>query len=141
MILRKPYAFLIKHFKLIHLIITGILVFLTYQNREVYLFLKKCIENGGNRFDALSYIDYSIYIYIFIVLGLFFIVFWLLKYKDKPRLLYVFSIIYYVALGIFMFVTFSYLTDMINNVINPKTVRLYRDIMSIAMLFQYYFIV
>jgi len=140
MILRKPYAFLIKHFRLIHLIITGILGYLVYRNREIYLFFKKCIENSGNRFDALNYIDYGIYIYIFLALILFFVVFWLLKYKDKPRTLYIFSIVSYILIGIFMFVSFSYLSGMVNNLVDPKIIRLYRDIMFITLLFQYYFI-
>lgn len=140
MIFKKPYAFLIKHFRLIHLIITGILGYLLYRNREVYVFLKKCIENSGNRYDALSYIDYGIYIYILLALILFLVVYWLLRYKDKPRVLYIFSTISYVLVGVIMFVVFSYLSGMVNNLVDAKTVRLYRDIMFITLLFQYYFI-
>ena len=140
MVLRKPYAFLIKHFRLIHLIITTLLVFLLIKNREVYIFLQECIGDSVNRFDALQYIDYGIYIYILILCGLFLVVYLLLKYKDKPRNIYVFSIVGYIIVGIFMFVLYSYLSTFINEAINQKTIRLYRDILSITILFQYYII-
>jgi len=91
MILKKPYGFLIKHFKFIHLIITAILSFLAIKNREIYVFLKKVIVDNVNKYDALNYIDYSIFIYIVLVAILCFIIYWLLKYKDKPRNIYVFS--------------------------------------------------
>jgi len=141
MVLRKPYAFLIKHFRLIHLIITALLVLLFLKNREVYVFLNECIKDSVNRFDALQYIDYNIYIYIVVGLILFFIVHWLLKYKDKPRKIYIISSVGYIIVGILMFVMYAYLSTFINDVIVQKTIRLYRDILSISLLFQIYIII
>ena len=141
MVFRKPYGFLIKHFKLIHLIITAILVYLVRCNREIYLFLNSCIEDSVNRYNALSYINYNIYIYITIGILLFFIIYLLFKYKDKPRSIYIFSIFGYVIIGIFMFLLFSYFTGLPNNVIDQKLIRAYRDIMLITLGFQYLVIV
>ena len=141
MVFRKPYGFLIKYFKLIHLVITAILIYLVRCNREIYLFLNSCIDDVVNKYNALEYINYSIYIYLIIVLGLFFIIYLLLKYKDKPRNLYIFSIIGYVIIGIFMFLLFSYFTGLPNNVIDQKVIRAYRDIMLITLGFQYLIIV
>jgi len=141
MILKKPYGFLIKHFKFIHLIITAILSFLAIKNREIYVFLKKVIVDNVNKYDALNYIDYSIFIYIVLVAILCFIIYWLLKYKDKPRNIYVFSIFGYFVVGIIMFVTFAYIHGFSNNAINQKTIRLYKDILLITQLFQYYIII
>ena len=53
MILRKPYAFLIKHFKLIHLVITGILFYLVLKYRDVYVFLRKCVTDNAYKYNAL----------------------------------------------------------------------------------------
>ena len=141
MILRKPYAFLIKHFRLIHLVITFLLGYITVKNRSVYVFLKECISGEGNRYDALSFINYKIYIYILIVIILFFVVHWLLKYKDKPRNIYKISIGGYIVVGIIMFIVYGYLMSFINNVPDQKTIRLYRDILSITMYFQYYIVI
>lgn len=141
MVFRKPYGFLIKHFRLIHLIITGILIYLVSSSKEIYSFLNSCIDDAVNRYNALSYINYSIYIYIIIVLVLFFIIYWLLKYKDKPRNIYILSILGYVFIGIYIFVLFSYFSGLPTNVLNQKVIRAHRDIMLISLGFQYLFIV
>lgn len=141
MILRKPYGFLIKYFKLIHLFIVGILGCLVLSNRKIYVFLNACIKDAVNRYDAVSYINYGIYIYIAIGILLFFIIYWLFKYKDKPRMIYIISILGYVLVGIYMFVLFNYMSTLPSSVLNQKTIRGYRDIMMITMGFQYLIII
>ena len=64
-----------------------------------------------------------------------------LKYKDKPRRQYIFSIGVYIIIGIVMLATYGYLRDIVNNLIEQKTIRFYRDITFISLLFQYYIIV
>lgn len=141
MVLRKPYGFLIKHFRLIHLIITGILIYLVSYNREIYKFLNSCIDDAVNKYNALSYINYNIYIYIIISIILFFIIYWLLKYKDKPRNIYILSIICYIFIGIYIFILFSYFSGLPSNVLNQKVIRAYRDIMLISLGLQYLLII
>lgn len=141
MILRKPYAFLIKHFKLIHLVITGILFYLVLKYRDVYVFLRKCVTDNAYKYNALEYIDYTIYIFILIAILLLGGIYFLLKYKDKPRRQYIFSIGVYIIISIVMLATYGYLRDIVNNLIEQKTIRFYRDITFISILFQYYIIV
>ena len=138
MVLRKPYAFLIKHFRLIHLIITILFGVVAFKCRSVYVFLKKVIESSTNRYDAGLYINYGIFVLILLALVLCFAVQWLLKYKDKPRRLYKFTIGIYVVIMLFMFILFSYMSGFSNAVAEQKTIRLYRDILTIFLLFQYY---
>lgn len=138
MILRKPYAFLIKYFKLIHLVITAILTILLIQNRNLYNFLGKCILDVVNKYDASKYIHYSIFLLFILVIGLFYVVYWLLKYKDKPRKIYLFSMGCYAIILIVLIVTFNYMSGFSTNVIDQKTIRLYRDILFITMLIQAY---
>lgn len=141
MVLRKPYAFLIKHFRLIHLIITLMFTLLVIKNREVYKYLKLVINDSVNKYDALSYINYNIYINILIALVLCFIVYYLLKYKDKPRRIYIFTIAGYIIVGIFMFILYGYMRGFSNNIVDQKTIRLYRDLLSMTLFFQYYTII
>lgn len=141
MVLKRPYAFLIKHFRLIHLILTAILSYVVIKFRNIYVFLGKCIDNSVNRYDASLYIDYKIFIFILLSLCLLFIVYWLLKYKDKPRKIYIISMIGYVVLGIFIFVVFGYISSFNTEIIDQKTIRLYRDILFICDLFQYFIVV
>jgi len=141
MVFRKPYGFLIKYFKLIHLIITGILIFLVSSNNLIYSYLNSCIDDPVNRYIANDYINYGLFIWIFIGILLFFIIYLLFKYKDKPRNLYLFSILGYILVAVYMFILFSYFSELPNNVIDQKVIRGYRDIMLVTLCFQYLMIV
>ena len=141
MILKKPYAFLIKHFRLIHLLITGLFAYIVIKNREVYNFLKRVIVDSANKYDANLFINYKIYIFMAIAIVLCIVVYWLLKYKDKPRRIYMFTIIGYVIVGIFILTVYAYMSGFNNNSIDQKTIRLYRDLMTITLFFQYYVVI
>ena len=141
MVFRKPYAFLIKHFRLIHLIITAILVYIALKSSQLYKYITDVITGVASRYDAVNYIRYGIYFYILVVGILCAFIYWLLKYKNKPRKIYIFTIVGYVLVGIFMFVLFSYMSGFAINSVNQKTIRLYRDVLSITLLFQYYIII
>ena len=110
MVLRKPYAFLIKHFRLIHMIITIILTYLVFKSRSIYLFLNRVIEDSVNKYDAINYINYGIYILVIILIGLWIVVYWLLKYKDKPRNVYIFSISEYIIISVFLLILYGYIS-------------------------------
>lgn len=140
MVLRRPYAFLIKHFKLLHLIITFLLGFVALKSREVYSYLNVVIQETVRRYDALSHIHYNIYIFITLALLLCFAIYWLLKYKDKPRNMYMITIIGYVAISIFMYILFMYIQGFVNNVPETKTIRLYRDLLMMVQIFEFYFV-
>lgn len=141
MIFKRPYGFLIKHFRLIHLLITGILIYIVKFTSNIYKYIGICIYDSVNRYNALEYINYNIYIWLVIVLGLLFIILWLFKYKDKPRLLYIISIIGYLAIAIYIFVIFSYFTSLPNEAIEQKTIRFYQQITLIFLAFQYIIII
>lgn len=141
MVFRKPYAFLIKHFRLIHLIITGLLVYIVSNIQKIYSFILSCISDQVNRYNALDYINYNIYIYLGIGIVLFIIIYWLFKYKDKPRNVYIISILGYITLGIYLFLLYSYLVELPNNIIDAKSIRAFRDITLMSLIFQYIIII
>lgn len=138
MILRKPYGFLIKHFRFIHLVITAILFYLAKFSTDTYKYIVSCIADQVNRYNALEYIDYKIYIFMGIVILLFGVIYWLFKYKDKPRNIYIVSILGYVLIGIYLFVIFGYFSELPNNIIDQKVIRAYRDITLMTLVFQYF---
>lgn len=136
MILRKPYAFLIKHFKLIHLIITLLFGYVLLRTTNIYNYLRNVVSNQLNRYDAMEYIDYSIIAFIILALVLCFVVNWLLKYKDKPRRIYKIIMGFYLILIIFFFLLFGYMNTFISTTLEQKTVMLYRDISLLTIGFQ-----
>ena len=141
MIVRKPFAFLIKHFKAIHLFLFGLLVYVCYKYNGIVSFLRNYISTGNGRYDAVNYINYTP---IYVILGailVMIIIYYLMKYKDKPKKLYLFSIIGYIAVIILFIFLFNYLRTFSSSIIEQKTLRLYRDISLMGLIFQYIIIV
>ncbi len=141
MIVRKPFAFLIKHFKAIHLFLFGLLVYICYKYNGIVSFLRNYISTGNGRYDAVNYIDYTP---IYVILGaivVMLVIFYLMKYKDKPKRLYLLSIIGYIIVIVLFILLFNYLRTFTSSVLEQKTLRLYRDISLMGLLFQYIIII
>lgn len=129
MILRRPYAFLIKHFRLIHLILFAIFVFITYNANTILSFFKDYITNNGNiEIISSNYINSFIYIAPIIIIGLSILIFYLMKYKDKPRLFYIILIIISIlCTGIYTYLYLS-IKSLETTIVGARVIRLYRDI-------------
>lgn len=110
MILRKPYAFLIKKFKLIHLILSILMFYLVYRFNTVYTFFKEYVNKDiHNRILASDYITLFMFLVIlFITIGLI-IVYLLMRFKKKPKTLYLINIIGYFASFIILWYSLSVL--------------------------------
>ena len=141
MIVRKPFAFLIKHFKAIHLFLFGLLVYVCYKYNAIVSFLRNYISTGNGRYDAVNYINYTSIYVILGAIAIMLVIYYLMKHKDKPKKLYLFSIIGYIIVIVLFIFLFSYLRTFSNSTIEQKTLRLYRDISLMGLIFQYIIIV
>ena len=141
MIVRKPFAFLIKHFKAIHLFLFGLLVYVCYKYNGIVSFLRNYISTGNGRYDAVNYINYTPIYVILGAIAIMLVIYYLMKHKDKPKKLYLFSIIGYIIVIVLFIFLFSYLRTFSNSTIEQKTLRLYRDISLMGLIFQYIIIV
>ena len=65
------------------------------------------------------------------------VIYYLMKHKDKPKKLYLFSIIGYIIVIVLFIFLFNYLRTFSNSTIEQKTLRLYRDISLMGLIFQY----
>ena len=145
MILKKPYAFLIKHFKLIHIILAIPLIFITYKTRLVVKFFNQYVTNrytfqtgsDVSGFYVSGMMLFSVLIIIMAALAIYF----LLKYKEKPVKMYVFLIIYYITLFVTLFWLSNVISSMSRDILSAKAVRFYRDISTLIYYPQYIFIV
>lgn len=141
MILRKPYAFLIKHFKLIHLIMTLFMGILVYQTNLLLEFFNEFLSSnqiiiGTNIISSL----FNNYVYIFagatILLALIILI--LMAFKDKPKLYYILTIIGYSGLIVLYAYSVITIKDMQVRIVDERITRLIRDFLNIAFLFQVY---
>ena len=99
MILRKPYAFLVKHFRLIHAVLLMLIFFVFFQVYDILGFFNTYIGSPTSIYDfeiaSKTLINFYSTFFAILVLGISGVLVYLLRYKKKPILLYVVIIIIY----------------------------------------------
>ena len=144
MILKKPYAFLIKRFRVIHIILAVFMSYLLYKSYNVYSFLNNyLIEAKFNIIEniASKYISISMYISIFVIISITLVVLLLMNFKKKPIKYYFISLIsYFLLTFVFMFTTYQ-LKQIEWNEINIQLIKITRDILLVSFLAQIPFLV
>ena len=138
MILKKPYGFLIKYFKIIHLFLTGLYIFLLIKVNSLLNYYNGYLEGTENRLNAIKLVTNYYLIVVILSIIICLIIYALMKYKKKPKLLYVVLIILYIITAIIINIAYSGLQQIyIYNTLDLKTLRLYQDILRILTVFQY----
>jgi len=141
MILRKPYAFLIKYFKIIHLMLSIVMIYLAFNVVNISGFITDYINNIANSSIATSYIDVTLFVSIIFIIVTSIILYILMRYKKKPKLLYLITAISYFIIFIMLFFLYSNFKIIEKEVLDPATIRLLRDITNIMLYPQYIFII
>lgn len=144
MVLKKPYGLMIKHFKLIHVLLLLFSGFVIWQIRPLVSFFNDFVANNYTATVtdnmASAYINVLLYpalILILLLLGMLFI---LLHYKKKPTKIYSIAIIYYLILFVAIIISAGLLTSLEETLWSTTSARMYRDISAIIVLPQYIFI-
>ena len=94
MVLRKPLAFLIKHFKLIHFFLVIICIFLIYKTSNILVFFNEYIgSNTGVLTTQVAhiYVTSSMYFWVLVMMGGSALLLTILKLKEKPIKFYIFN--------------------------------------------------
>lgn len=143
MIIKKPYAFLIKHFRWIHAILFAMLVFLAVKSVDIYTFFS---DYASKHYYVMSsmlaseYINLTLFLVIIGVLLMCLLIYFILSIKDKDRKIYVFISLYYIIL----FVYYIYLLGVFQGLqkagMSVESVRAVRDISMIISLPQIAFL-
>ena len=144
MVLKKPYAFLIKHFRLVHLFLLGLLSYVLYKNYVVFKFFDNYLKTTKtNILDNLSvqFVTPLIFIVITTIIIITFTIMLLMNSKKKNTKYYLISIILYFTL-IFVFIFTSYELKQIElNELNLRTIKITRDILLVSNLVQIPFLI
>ncbi len=148
MILKKPYAFIIKHFRMIHLILLIPMLYLAFATRGIVTFFRDYVSNGymvGANIVlsnlTSTYINIYIYLAIILILAILITLSLVLQNKSKPTRLYNMGILYY--LGLFALITGCFVVfGMIeNDTLDNTFARILRDLSMLIYYGQYIFIV
>lgn len=137
MFFKNPYGFLIKHFRLIHLILTGFFVFLAIKLNSLLNFYNNFINGVASKLDAMGFVTNYYIIVIILSIIICVVVYSLLGYKKKPRLLYVVLIGFLVLIAVLINIFYDGLETIYISVLDTKSLRLYRDLLRILVVFQY----
>ncbi len=143
MIIRKPYALLIKYFKIIHIILFILMTFMVFKLRSIYFFFKNYLITGTflNVSNLSSkYIGIPIILISIILIALLLLIFLLMKNKKKPVLYYLLAVIFY----FFTFISLLFLTSIFNTLeyssFSNQVLVLLRDLTMILYYFNFIFL-
>lgn len=144
MILKKPYAFLIKYFRIIHLLLLIPIAYLVSKTFRIVSFFRSYVANNytTNIINiAAEHINFFMYIAVLFIIGTVLAIYYLMRQKKKSTKLYFFILIYYISLFVLIGVTYSILSSMEHNLITAQTARAYRDVSVVLCLPQYFFLI
>ena len=142
MILRKPYALMIKYFKIIHLVILGCLLFIEYNFAGIASLVKTLINSRTYTYSGADvYMNMTVFLFIAVALFLGGALYWLLRIKNKPSASYLWLIIYIVVATVAYIYFYINLNKLITSSIEPDTLTLMRDFLFIVRIPGYIFIV
>lgn len=131
MILKKPYAFLIKNFRLIHLILTILIGYLLFRSYNLYSFFSRYVSNVyATLSDAIpsNYITIFMFLISIIIIVFSLSMYLLMRKKEKPKTLYISISTYYILYFIGMILYFVLFKSMETNQLTIRNAMIIRDV-------------
>ncbi len=136
MIIRKPYAFLIKYFKLIHIIMFLMYGFLIFRLQDVYNLIKGLVT--GNNTTLTSEVSIFIVVFAVILLVAHLAIYYLMHEKGKPTKFYILMMSYSILIIIYYFIINGLVNDIYRgDAPNINAIVIYRDIALVVYILNY----
>lgn len=145
MILRKPYAFLIKNFKKIHIILAITMSYILFKTYRIFKFFRNSAFH--NYYASISYEERNVYVSVFVIFIILLIIasliaiFYLLHHKKKPNKFYRYGIIFYIIILIYYCILNNVFKGLIESSIEMQAIRAFQDLSLIAIIPQAAFII
>ena len=143
MIIKKPYAFLIKKFRWIHGILFVMLAYLGIRSLDIYTFFSDYATNHTYTLSSTLASEYTdVLLFAVTILAVLFsaLIYFILSMKNKDRKTYMWLCLYYLLL----FVYFIYILGIFHGLeqtgLNFESIRVIRDISAIVLLPQIVFL-
>ncbi len=140
MVLRKPYAFFIKYFKIIHVILTLLSSYLMYKTTLVIVYLNEFTKSGDIKTlpnTAAKLFSFFMFFAPFLIIIISIMVLSLLFLKEKPLKFYIFNIISYLTIIFLYNFVFRTIGEMETTVLHPRTIRIIHDFMIIIFVLEF----
>ncbi len=148
MILKKPYAFIIKHFRIIHLLLIIPMLYLITKTKGIVTFFSDYIANGYMLSSdyvlsnlASNYINIWMYLSVIFILVVTIFLSIVLQKKDKPTKYYNSCIIYYIGMLLIITACFSFFQMIETDTLDDVVARIIRDLSYIIHYSEYFFLI
>ncbi len=130
MVFKKPYAFFIKYFRLINLILCFLFGNIFYKLNLLRVVINDIYLGKVTNYSNLgsSYIGFKMYLLLFIILSILIIIILLLKRKEKPLKDYLFASIYIFVLFLYLMAISSLFLTLDETIVEQTSLKLYTDI-------------
>ena len=145
MILRRPYAFLVKHFRLIHIILLAFMAYVFVACQGILDFLNEYIGAATPYFDYETvsstiggFVPAFLTVLLMMVAG---ILIYLLRYKRKPILFYIVILSVYTIILFEFIIMPSFVYSMGYTVPSGAFIRIIRDVLMVISIVQIGFMV
>ena len=138
MIIRKPYAFLIKNFRKIHIVLLFLSLFIAYKIYDINHFLNVYMSSGiydSYRNPITLHVSFWLLLSVILVIIGSITLLILLNYKKKPWKLYLLPVIEYIAMFFVLNMIKSFFVHYSYDV-KPTDLRLSRDLLGIFLIIQ-----
>ena len=139
MLFRRPFAFLIKYFKIIHLILGIMIAYILLKTNEIFRFVEEYLNATpftiGNNvvptlFNPIMWIlIITILIFTFIILGV-------MNFKKKPVTFYIFNILVYSFVTFTLIYCYTNMKTLEVQLLDVRTLKLMRDFNLFALILQ-----
>ena len=143
MILRKPYAILIKYFKLIHILMFVFFAYFVFVIRKIYLFFSDYVKTSNfTYFEDMTtrYVPIIVFFMVILLLGFAILIFLLMRKKDKPVLFYRLLILYCAILLVLFIYLFIFFRSLDTTVYEPLRIVINRDIVLFIYIINFFFV-
>ena len=139
MVFRKPYAFLIKNFRKIHILIMILFLYIFYKTLTLRSFIKEFITYLSYNKDVESITKYTsplFFIVAILMMIVLIMLLTLLKKKEKPWKLYLVPITSCLIEIVIFYYAYSYFSSYDGEIVR-KTAKAINDLLFVSTLFQY----
>ena len=143
MIVKKPYAFLIKHFRIIHGILFALLAYIMLKSADISSFFSDYVSRQTfTRIDGLTamYVDYVTFFSIILAAILVLVIGAILKLKNKNVTSYIYIFLELIGIFIYYIYMFTVFKELELTYLDMESVRNLRDISLMAMIPQIIFL-
>ena len=138
MIIRKPYAFLIKNFRKIHIVLLFLSLFIAYKIYDINHFLNSYMSSGiydSYKNPITLHVSFWLLLSVLLVITGSITLLILLNYKKKPWKLYLLPVIEYIAMFFVLNMIKSFFVHYSYDV-KPTDLRLSKDLLAIFLIIQ-----